>query len=140
MLKGEVGRICFSRLLKDEELTESIKRRVEESGIKAGVFFLIGSLQNVTLGYYDGDKYQTVQINGPLEIASCTGNIAVDEEGKTVVHAHLIVSNSKCEAFGGHLLQNSKVGATAELVIIEAISVYLRRAFDEGTKLKLLNL
>jgi predicted DNA-binding protein with PD1-like motif len=140
MLKGQVGRICFSRLFKDEELTESVKKRIEESGIKAGVFVLIGSLENVTLGYYDGAKYQTVQINGPLEIASCIGNIAVDEEGRTAVHAHLIVSNSKCEAFGGHLLQDSKVGATVELVIIEAIGVDLKRAFDEGTKLKLLNL
>jgi predicted DNA-binding protein with PD1-like motif len=77
---------------------------------------------------------------GPLEIASCMGNIALDEEGRTVVHAHLVVSNEKGQAFGGHLMKDCHVGATAELVIGEAVGVDLRRIFDEKTKLKLLKL
>ena len=52
MLKGNIGKICFSRILEDEDLAEAIKKRVEESGIKAGIFILIGSLKNVVLGYY----------------------------------------------------------------------------------------
>ena len=140
MLNGHVGRICFSRLLEDEDLAESIKRRAEQSGLKAGVFVLIGTLKHAVLGYYKEGEYKTMRLEGPLEIASCTGNIAVDEQGELIIHAHVVVSNEKGEAFGGHLMKGSSVGATAELVIIEASGINLQRAFDEGTKLKLLKL
>jgi predicted DNA-binding protein with PD1-like motif len=140
MLNGHVGRICFSRLLEDEDLAESIKRRAEQSGLKAGVFILIGTLKHTVLGYYKEGEYKTMRLEGPLEIASCTGNIAVDEQGELIIHAHVVVSNEKGEAFGGHLMKGSSVGATAELVIIEASGINLQRAFDEGTKLKLLKL
>jgi predicted DNA-binding protein with PD1-like motif len=68
------------------------------------------------------------------------GNIAVDEKGETIIHAHIVVSNEKGEAFGGHLMKDCLVGPTAELVIIEATGVNLQRALDQKTKLKLLKL
>jgi len=137
MLKGQVGKICFSRILEGEDLMGAIEKRVNESGIKSGIFFLIGSLKEAVLGYYAEGQYKSIQFNGPLEIASCVGNIAVSEEGDIIIHAHLVVSDEKDEAFGGHLMKNSYVGATAELVIIEGIGVNLQRKFDEKTKLKL---
>lgn len=140
MLEGHVGRICFSRLLEDEDLAESIRKRAEQSSIKAGVFILIGTLKHTVLGYYKEGEYKTMRLEGPLEIASCTGNIAVDEQGEVIIHAHLVVSDDKGEAFGGHLMKGSDVGATAELVIIEASGINLKREFDEPTRLKLLKL
>lgn len=140
MLKGEVGRICFGRLSEDDDVVESIRRSAEENGVKAGVFVLIGALKRVVLGCYKDREYVTTQLDGHLEIASCMGNIALDEKDETIVHAHIVVSNEKCEAFGGHLMKDSRVGPTAELVIIEAHAADLRRVFDEKTKLKLLRL
>jgi predicted DNA-binding protein with PD1-like motif len=137
VLKGQVGRMLFSRIIEGEDLTEAIRKRAEESEVKAGIFFLIGSLTQVVLGYYKEGQYKPVRLNGPLEIASCMGNIAVDEKGEVMIHAHLVVSNEKGQAFGGHLMKDSYVGATAELVIIEGLGVGLQRAFDEKTKLKL---
>ncbi len=43
MLSGNVGKIWFSRIFEGEDLAEAIKQRVEKSGIKAGIFMLIGS-------------------------------------------------------------------------------------------------
>ncbi|MEM3703426.1 MAG: DUF296 domain-containing protein [Candidatus Bathyarchaeia archaeon] len=140
MLKGEIGRMFFSRMLENEDLVEAIKKRVEESGVKAGVVITIGTLKNVVLGYYEEGKYKYIRLDGPLEIASCIGNIAVDEKGDIVIHAHIVVTNDKGEAFGGHLMQGSLVGATAELTIIEGIGLSLQRTFDEKTRLKLLKL
>lgn len=140
MLTGHVGRICFSRLFEDEDLAESIRRRAEQSSIKAGVFILIGTLKYAALGYYKEGEYKTMRLEGPLEIASCTGNIALDEQGKVMIHAHVVVSNEKGEAFGGHLMKESCVGATAELMIIEATGICLQKVLDEKTKLKLLKL
>jgi predicted DNA-binding protein with PD1-like motif len=68
------------------------------------------------------------------------GNVALDEKGEVVVHAHVVVTNEKSEAFGGHLMKDSPVGATAELVIIEATEINMQRIFDEKTKLRLLKL
>jgi predicted DNA-binding protein with PD1-like motif len=137
MLKGQIGRICFSRIFEGEDLAEAVKKRVGENGIKAGIFILIGSLKNVIIGYYKEGQYISIELDGPLEIASCMGNIAVDEKGEVVIHPHIVVANEKGEAFGGHLMKGSIVGATAELVIIEGVGVNLLRAFDEKTSLNL---
>lgn len=137
MLKGQIGRICFSRIFEDEDLADAIKKRVEESNVKAGIFILIGSLKKAILGYYKEGEYKSIELDGPLEIASCMGNIAVNEKGEIMIHPHIVVSNEKGEAFGGHLMKGSPVGATAELVIIEGARVNLQRTFDEKTKLNL---
>jgi predicted DNA-binding protein with PD1-like motif len=138
MQKGKVGKICFSRLSEGEDLAEAIKKRAEENGIKAGMFLLIGTLKEVVLGYYKAGQHEPIRLTGPLEIASCTGTIAVDEKGEVAVHAHVVVSNEKCEAFGGHLMKGSYVGIFAEVAIIEALGVNLERVFDEKTNLRLL--
>lgn len=137
ILEGRIGRICFSRLSEGEDLAEAIRKRVKESGIRAGIFVLIGSLERATLGHYKEGEYKSIRLDGPLEIASCIGNVAVDEKGETVIHPHIVVANERGEAFGGHLMKDSPVGATAELVIVEATGVSLKRAFDEKTKLNL---
>lgn len=137
MLKGQIGRMCFSRIFEDEDLAEAIKKRVEESNVKAGIFILIGSLKKVILGYYKEGEYKSIELGGPLEIASCMGNIAVNEKGEIMIHPHIVVSNETGEAFGGHLMKGSLVGATAELVIIEGVGMNLKRAFDKKTKLNL---
>jgi hypothetical protein len=139
-LNGKVGKICFSRLSEDEDLAEAIKKRAEENGLKAGVFFVIGALKEAVLGCYKAGQYEYIKLAGPLEIASCIGNIAVDEKGETVIHAHAVLSNEKGEAFGGHLMKGCHVGVTAEVAIIEAVGVNLQKVLDEKTNLKLLRL
>jgi len=140
MATGTVGKIHFFRLFEDEDLVEAIRKRAEKDGVNAGVLFVIGTLKDAVLGYYLKGEYKYIKLGMPLEIASCMGNIALDEDDKFIVHAHIVVSNDRGEAFGGHLMQNSHVAATAELVIIEADGVKLQRAFDAKTKLKLLKL
>ncbi len=137
MLKGQIGRICFSRIFEGEDLIEAVKKRVEENEIKAGILILIGSLKNVIIGYYKEGQYMPIKLDGPLEIASCMGNIAVDEKGEIVIHSHIVVAKEKGEAVGGHLMKGSIVGATAELVLIEASGANLLRALDEKTSLNL---
>ncbi|MCJ7767873.1 DUF296 domain-containing protein [Candidatus Bathyarchaeota archaeon] len=140
MTVGKAGKIGVFRLLENDDLVESIKKKAQESNIRAGAFILIGSIKHAVVGYYKDGEYKNTKLEGPLEVASCTGNVAVDEKGETVVHAHVIVTNEKGEAFGGHLMKDSPVGATAELIIIEATGISMVRAFDEKTKLRLLRL
>jgi predicted DNA-binding protein with PD1-like motif len=140
MTIGKAGKIGVFRLLENDDLIESVKKKAQESNIRAGAFILIGSIKHAVLGYYRDGEYKNTKFEGPLEVASCTGNVAVDEKGETVVHAHVVVTNEKGEAFGGHLMTDSPVGATAELILIEAAGISMVRAFDEKTKLGLLRL
>jgi predicted DNA-binding protein with PD1-like motif len=137
---GRAGKISVFRLLENDDLIEAIKKKAEESNIKAGAFILIGSIKQAVLGYYKDGEYKNTLLEGPLEVVSCMGNVALDEKGEVVVHAHVVVTNEKSEAFGGHLMKDSPVGATAELVIIEATEINMQRIFDEKTKLRLLKL
>jgi len=137
---GKAGRIIVSRLVENDDLIDSIEAKARESNVRAGIFILIGTIKHAVLGYYRDGEYRNTRLEGPLEVASCTGNIAVGEKDETVVHAHIVVTNEKCEAFGGHLMKDSPVGATAELIIIEGAGMNMVRAFDEKTKLRLLRL
>jgi predicted DNA-binding protein with PD1-like motif len=138
MFAGQIGRMLVFRIPEDEDLAIAIKKRAEESGVKAGVFLLIGALKNVTLGCYRKGAYEQVEFAGSFEIASCSGNVAVDEKDNVVIHAHIVVSNEKGQAFGGHLMEGSRVGVTAELMIVEGLGLHLVRSLDENTNLKLL--
>jgi predicted DNA-binding protein with PD1-like motif len=140
MLKAKVGRICIVRMAEGDDLREKIGKSAQENGIRAATFTLIGALKNVVLGCYKNGEYIHTRLDGPLEIASCIGNIALDEKGDIEVHSHLVVSNEKAEAFGGHLMNGTHVGPTAELMLLEADDADLRRTFDDRTKLKLLKL
>lgn len=140
MLKGSIGRICFARFREDDDIAESIKKTAQQNDVKAGALILIGALKQAVLGCYKNGEYVNTELRGHVEIASCSGNLAIDEKGETVLHAHIVVSNEKGQAFGGHLQKGCLVGPTAELIIIEATGINLQRAFDEKTKLKLLKL
>lgn len=140
MKKGKVGTICVARLPQDEDLFEGIVKNVEESGVKAGAIFVIGALKHMIAGCLREGEYKLIENEGPLEIASCMGNIAVDENGKIAIHAHLLASNEKGESFGGHLMKGSIVGVTAELIIIEALDIKMKRVTNQKTKFRLLEL
>ena len=137
MFTGKTGKTVFSRLLEGDDLFESIKNRAETSGIRAGFFILLGTVRHAVLGFYRDGEYETIRLEGPLEVASCIGNVAIDERNEVVIHAHVVVSNENGEAFGGHLMKGSEVGATAELMMVEAAGVEAQRIYDEKTKLKL---
>jgi predicted DNA-binding protein with PD1-like motif len=140
MLKGSVGSLCFACFREDDDLAESIKKTAQQNNVKAGAIIVIGALRQVVLGCYRNGEYVNTNLKGQFEIASCTGNLAIDEKGETVVHAHIVVSNEKGQAFGGHLQKGCVVRPTAELIIIEATGINLQRVLDERTKLKLLKL
>jgi hypothetical protein len=139
-LEGHCGKLLFSRLQEGDDVAESVKKNAEDNGVKAGIFMLIGALKCAELGCYKKGEYVTTRLDGPLEVASCMGNIAIDEKGERIVHAHIVVSNDNGKAYGGHLMKGCLVGPTAELVVVEAAGVDLQRRYDEKTRLKLLKL
>ena len=127
---SQVKRTIFARLFEDEDLLETIALAAKQNSVNSGFFFLIGTLKKAVLGYYKEGKYLPIMKDGPLEIVSCMGNISVKEKAELVVHGHIVVSNSKGDAFGGHVLPGCLVDATAELVLAEVEGGTLKREFD----------
>jgi len=119
----------------EAELLDSIKRIVEERGIKTAVFWVIGAVKNATIGYYDQNKktYVKSTLNEPMEITSCIGNVTQFRE-KTLVHAHVTLANSKTQVVGGHLYKATVYSAELYLVELDAKIV---RVYDENTGLNL---
>jgi len=136
LVKAKAGKIVFARLFEDEDLLESITQTAVKGRIKAGFFILIGTLKKAKMGFYYEGQYKQIEMDEPLEVVSCMGNISV-KENKPFAHAHIAVSNRKGEVFGGHVLPGCIIAATGELVLVEAVDVELQRELDEKTQLYL---
>ena len=138
--KSKIGRTIFARLDENEDLLVAIKERAEQNKIRAGFFFLIGTVKKAVLGFYIDANYKPIQLSGPLEIVSCTGNVSVREDGELMVHAHIAVGNEEGNVFGGHVLPGCFVGVTGELALVETPDAKLRRVFKENLNLYLWSL
>jgi len=132
--ESKTGKLVFTRLLENEDLLDSITKVADKTSIQTGFFFLIGTLKKAKVGFFRDGRYETIKMNQPLEIVSCLGNISV-KENKIFAHAHISVSDEKGRVFGGHVMPGCVIGATGELILIEAVGIKLLRRMDENTKL-----
>ena len=135
--ESKIEKAVFSRFVEDEDLLDAILMTAEQNNVNAGFFFLIGTLKKAVLGYYKEGKYLSIEKDGPLEIASCMGNISVKEKTELVVHGHIVVSDSEGDAFGGHVMPGCIVDATAELVLVKVEKTTLTRELDARRNLYL---
>ena len=136
MLESKLGKIVFARLSTGEDLLETINLVAEKSHVSAGFFVLIGTLRKTNLGYYREGKHETIVVDQPVEIVSCTGNISLKDD-KPFAHAHVSVSNEKGEVMGGHVMPGCEIGVIGQLVLVEAADARLVVKFDEKTHLSL---
>ena len=136
--ESRTGRTIFARFSGGEDLLETITQAAKKAKISAGFFVLIGTLRTAKLGFFNEGKYETIEMNQPLEIVSCLGNISV-KEGNVFAHAHITVSDRSGSVFGGHVMQGCVIGVTGELVLVEAKGIRMHRRFDQQTGLSLLS-
>ena len=156
-IESKAKRVVFARLEEGDDLLDTIGSVAKEKNIISGFFFLIGTLKHAVLGFYKDGRYIPIEKAGPLEIVSCMGNIS-QKEGKTpkkitklkvfskkdnsdiVVHGHIVVSDDKGIAYGGHLLGKNLVDVTAELVLVDVEGGVLRRKLNPQNNLHLWSL
>lgn len=117
-----------TRLLPNADLKKEIFNFFKSKNISSGVVLSsVGSLKQAHLRFSD-QKTGTI-LNGPFEILSLNGTLSLDG-----VHLHLCISDSKGQTFGGHLLENSLIHTTCELVIAEIPQHTFTRELDPQTK------
>ena len=121
-----------------DEVAEGLLAFAREHRVQGAYFTAIGALEDVTLGFWDGERkeYRRIPIREQVEVLSLVGNVAL-ESGGPKVHAHVVVGKADGTAHGGHLLQGH-VRPTLEVILVE-VPERLRRMFDPRTGLALLN-
>ena len=89
------------------------------------------------VGFYDQQarKYDFIEIDKQLEITKLIGNISL-RDGKPMVHAHITLSDSQGNAFGGHLAPGTIVFA-CEFIMNSYDGPDHIRDYDEQTGLPL---
>jgi hypothetical protein len=122
------------RVKPGQELLSTIARYCSEHGISSGVVIgIIGSLKSARLNFLMElpGKYDSVDYQGPLEIVSAQGSVAL-KDGNPIIHIHIQLSGQDiCR--GGHLAE-AIVFSTAEVTIGE-LDYQLRRQPDSYTGL-----
>jgi hypothetical protein len=142
---GKVAELSTGRVLVikpdyGEDLMESVKAVADKFRVETGVFWAIGAAKKAAISYYDQSekKYVRLQLNKPLEILSCIGNIS-KFKGETLIHAHITLSDREGEAYGGHLEKGTQI-FSGEVFLVETKGLTLNRAYDERTGLNLLKI
>lgn len=129
MESSEEKGIVIARLDEGEDLFSSIELLTEKHGLRSAfIIFGIGMLEEVTLGFFDGEKYRKRKLEGCYELVSMHGTIA----DKTI-HIHVVLGDESYETKSGHLLR-AKVKVQNELVIQRLNQVKLSRIAKGNVK------
>jgi hypothetical protein len=123
------------RLPQGEDLLAAVADAVRETGIRFGVFSIIGAASAAAFGYYDQTKkeYQSIIRLGEFEIVTGSGNVSL-KDNSPFVHAHILFADENGSSFGGHLMPGTFIFA-AELCLQELEGEPLVRQHDDKTGL-----
>jgi predicted DNA-binding protein with PD1-like motif len=122
----------------DEVLTGLTDFARDEAVVNAH-FAAIGAVRDPEVGWFDGTRreYKVLSLDEQMEVLTLSGDIALAESGKPVVHAHLVLGRSDGNTWGGHLLR-ATVSPTLE-VYITTYPEPLHKRLDPETQLQLID-
>lgn len=100
---------------KGDEVLSGLTDFAKQNNVQSAHFSAIGAFQRATTAWFDPAKkqYRLNPIEGPIELVSLLGDIAV-HDGKPTVHAHMAVGHPDGRVEGGHLI-NGYVFPTVEV-------------------------
>ncbi len=137
MIFRHFGTRYVVRIDKGEEIVESLKAFLAQSGVLSGWVSGIGAVDGAEVARFVAEtkQYITIKLEGEHEITALNGNIAV-LDGKAFLHLHISLTDAAFRGVGGHLL-SAVVSGTCE-VVVEVFEGYLRREFNEKEGLNLI--
>jgi predicted DNA-binding protein with PD1-like motif len=99
----------------------------------------VGALKSAVLGYYDLEHraYRKIAVDEQVELLSLIGDFAIDN-GKPVLHAHVVVGRQDGSMCGGHLIK-AYASPTTE-VFVTTSPVELQKTFDPVSGLGLITI
>ena len=131
------GKTFIGKLKFGGDLLGELTSVCEENDIRLGRVEALGAVKKARVGFYDQQarEYNFLEIDKPLEITKLIGNISL-RDGKPMVHAHITLSDSQGNAYGGHLAPGTIVFA-CEFIMDSYDGTDYVRDYDEQTGLPL---
>ncbi|MCG9682716.1 DUF296 domain-containing protein [Vibrio sp. Isolate23] len=116
-----------TRLTKGQDLKKQIQSLVKQHSIQAGtIASCVGCLQQISIRLAGAE--QSITLTQPFEIVSVMGTLTPNHQ-----HIHISVANSAGQVIGGHLLENSIIDTTAELILHKYPNLNFSREQDKTT-------
>lgn len=122
-----------------DEVIAGLKQAAREYNLAASHFTAIGAFSELVVGFFNAEtkEYQQTSIHQQMEVLSLIGSVSL-LKAEPQLHAHIVVGLSDATTRGGHLMRGI-VRPTLEVVLVES-PVHLRRQFDPGAGLPLIDL
>jgi predicted DNA-binding protein with PD1-like motif len=126
MASSSAGVFYAFRLRPHDDLKKGIIQFAAEHKIKAGtIVSCVGSLERVSIRYANQSK--SSELIGHFEILSLSGTLS-----STSAHLHIGIADRKGQTTGGHLMDNSLVFTTAEIVVVCLPDLEFARELDDS--------
>lgn len=121
-----------------DEVMACLKAFAAEKRLSAASFKAIGALERAELSFFHWDtkEYSAIPVDEQVEVASFTGDVALDADGKPAVHVHAVLSRADGSAVAGHF-NSGIVRPTLEIILTES-PVHLRKRHDPDSGLMLI--
>lgn len=108
--------------------------------LSAAQFSAIGAFSDAVMTYFDWETktYLRNPVTEQVEVASLNGDVALDPDGKPVIHIHAVLGRRSGEAIAGHLAEGH-VRPTLEVVLSET-PAHLHKRIDPQSGLALIRM
>jgi uncharacterized protein len=123
-----------------DEIMACLQRIAAEESLSAAQVSALGAFSEAELAFFDWEtkEYLPIPVTEQNEVASLTGDIARDKEGKPSLHLHAVLGKRDGTTVSGHLV-SGMVRPTLEVLVTES-PAHLRRLKDDETGLALIRL
>jgi len=118
---GKGARTYRVTMRKGDEILSGLTEFAEKYHIKHAHFSGLGAIDKGLFGWTDVERHvgqKKIEINEEAEIVSVLGSISVDDQGRSVVHAHGVVALSDGSVRGGHW-HEAHVSIVADIFVTE---------------------
>ena len=127
----------YVRMDKGDEIIQTLLDICRREHVGSAVFTGIGGCDKAGIQTFIPEEgaFETVQLEGTLELINITGNIVSDEEDVLYHHTHAIfsyINNDGHKMAGGHI-SSARVLYTAEIEMRPVIGSVIRRKYDPET-------
>ena len=140
MLQGAAEKTFALIFDTGDEVIKELLSFARQHQVASAHFTAIGAFRRVVLGYFDWEKkdYIPIPVEEQVEVVSLIGDIALDENGGPMIHAHVVVGRRDGSPLAGHLME-AQVRPTLELILEES-PARLQRKWDAAAGLALIKL
>jgi len=123
-----------------EAVKAELARFAAAQRLSAASITAIGAFERATIRFFDWETkaYQPIPVEEQVEVASLNGDIAAGEDGRPMLHIHVVLGRRDGSALAGDLDEGT-VRPTLEVVVTETPD-HLVRVHDPATGLALIRL